>query len=736
MQNGHEVSSLAGRGRDTEEPEELETTSNYGSEAASSQCSHGTEIEPGAGEEVLFPCGTSDDMKYYGWPPEEDRCQSGITSATGDHSEHEFPLPGWTTKYNVRSENGNLGWAFANGGARARNQERQEYIDALMKRFPAQILGVAECDSVTEMMLRKPGEGAKSTESVVSRIDKSLARPSFEYLTLRGVERSSVLLAVRKHNCEKLELKDFLVKNEGTYQSKTGTTKRKLQATTRALIAEVSTNKRVGFLGFKHTVMVAHLHFTVAKGQKKEKKDEFIEWFLSKIIQHDVKVVMGDFNMAFWEITGWVRQKKPDVAIDLAAWYGWKTFDGIPSSDSCGIWILNTPGMYKLTKNVTCIKQKYDDDDPDKEKSLLTVSAQKEQKPMERDAGGWPRFSVHGGPGNPLCCYQPATFDSNNTKLRIPPIAQIISSLTPSEKSEEFCKNKITPNPGYKTYFRARQVPLEFEGFCSDRYGGHQKGSHYPLCVMATNNACRSPAKLWQRHLANDKRMKLLGHAESWKPVHHPDQEQDTAVAERNSDRTDRRQKEDRKYNKHSNWDTWPSYRGKSDTWGRWQSGWNADGNQQWNNNTKENGYSVGWVKDAHDANAQSNWRTNSQPQKVEIKAAAPRNSSAKRTRPPQSVQSPVPSPTAESPAAESLALPTLLPSVPVPSLQTVPVRSSLGFMTPQADGTTRVTEYWAEGGQIRFNINDYLFSEPTTYYDGGWYEETTVQSGACGGGS
>ena len=56
--------------------------------------------------------------------------------------------------------------------------------------------------------------------------------------------------------------------------------------------------------------------------------------------------------------------------------------------------------------------------------------------------------------------------------------------------------------------------------------------------------------------------------------------------------------------------------------------------------------------------------------------------------------------------------------------------------MTPQADGTTRVTEYWAEGGQIRFNINDYLFSEPTTYYDGGWYEETTVQSGACGGGS
>ena len=50
------------------------------------------------------------------------------------------------------------------------------------------------------------------------------------------------------------------------------------------MIAEVQTNNNVGFLGSAHTVMVVHLHFTVAKGAsgKTQKKKEFFEWFVQR----------------------------------------------------------------------------------------------------------------------------------------------------------------------------------------------------------------------------------------------------------------------------------------------------------------------------------------------------------------------------------------------------------------------------------------------------------------------
>ena len=300
----------------------FETASNAASEAA---CSCVTFTDAAAGDEVMLPPETNGSMCDFGQP----KRRSWVADPADDQYEHPVAEQ-WANCYNSRRENGNTGWAFFNGGARAKLKAKQEYFDKVMKRSPAIILGVAECDAATDIMLCEKGEPSVETSGSAEGIDASLARASHEYITIRGSEQSSLLLGVRKNQCRSLELVEFKIKNEGTYRN--GKSKKILQAATRTLIAKVTTKANVGFIGYTHTVMVVHLHFTVAKAMqgKKQNKEDFIEWFCQKIIDHNVKVVMGDFNMAFWEVIGWVRDKHPNKAIDLAAWYGWKSLDGIP----------------------------------------------------------------------------------------------------------------------------------------------------------------------------------------------------------------------------------------------------------------------------------------------------------------------------------------------------------------------------------------------------------------------
>ena len=54
-----------------------------------------------------------------------------------------------------------------------------------------------------------------------------------------------------------------------------------------------------------------------------------------KIQEYDVKVLMGDFNMALFRVIPELRSR--GVTIDLAAWYPWKSAEGVQMADSCGI---------------------------------------------------------------------------------------------------------------------------------------------------------------------------------------------------------------------------------------------------------------------------------------------------------------------------------------------------------------------------------------------------------------
>ena len=59
---------------------------------------------------------------------------------------------------------------------------------------------------------------------------------------------------------------------------------------------------------------------------------------------------MGDFNMSVFRVVPELRER--GVTIDLGAWYPWKSLGGEPMSDSCGIFFVNLPGVYTLTKNL------------------------------------------------------------------------------------------------------------------------------------------------------------------------------------------------------------------------------------------------------------------------------------------------------------------------------------------------------------------------------------------------
>ena len=123
------------------------------------------------------------------------------------------------------------------------------------------------------------------------------------------------------------------------------------QAYSRCIIAKVTLPHNVGFLGREHVAMVVHMHNELANlvlgSQRLEK---FWNWLSKKIETFNVQVLMGDFNMSLFRVIPELRSR--GAVIDLGAWYPWKSLEGEPMSDSCGIFFVNLPGVYTLNKNL------------------------------------------------------------------------------------------------------------------------------------------------------------------------------------------------------------------------------------------------------------------------------------------------------------------------------------------------------------------------------------------------
>lgn len=106
----------------------------------------------------------------------------------------------WAAR-NDASHVGNIGWVFGNWGKRPSNAGRRNCLDKVLKKQLAMFIGLSECQAESEDVLKR--DPAERDPAAVAGAAQRRAkgqfkhRPEFKYLTLRGNEEESLLIAVR-----------------------------------------------------------------------------------------------------------------------------------------------------------------------------------------------------------------------------------------------------------------------------------------------------------------------------------------------------------------------------------------------------------------------------------------------------------------------------------------------------------------------------------------------------------
>ena len=94
---------------------------------------------------------------------------------------------------------GNIGWLFGNWGRRSTSADMRNHLDLVLKKQFAMAIGLAECQRETEDVLQR--EPSAVADPATPGVCGFYLRPEFQYLTLRGKEEDSVLIAVRDQVC-------------------------------------------------------------------------------------------------------------------------------------------------------------------------------------------------------------------------------------------------------------------------------------------------------------------------------------------------------------------------------------------------------------------------------------------------------------------------------------------------------------------------------------------------------
>ena len=268
-----------------------------------------------------------------------------------------------------RENEGNMNCAFINWGelpSQSQNPAQRRRMELQLRHCPCFLLCVAECSADMEGILRRPVAAAQvdasaaagaSTSGIPSASAAAGAkgetpllegRPEFEFVTIRGKERSSLCVAARKHVCAGMDLLFWERLVDGTYKSKKNAAK---VAYTRILIVEVRFDSSYAHFGSSVTVCVVHLHRDTAKQNKNGKGfraalDKWWPYLCDLLLKHGVDILCGDFNMSLTQVNPQLRDK--GLVCDLASAYFWRGLDGSPCLDSCGIFVLGRPGQYVL----------------------------------------------------------------------------------------------------------------------------------------------------------------------------------------------------------------------------------------------------------------------------------------------------------------------------------------------------------------------------------------------------
>jgi hypothetical protein len=149
---------------------------------------------------------------------------------------------------------------------------------------------------------------------------------------MRGKEKHSLLIAARANLVNKMTLKKWTKRHDGTFGTK------QMDAFSRILIVELEFEQPVGRLGTNIAFCNVHLHHDTAK--RVQRCASFFAELAECLQEHNVTFLGGDFNMAFTQVVPIFRSC--GLAINLAAWYPWKsTADGSFGFDSMGIFVIH-----------------------------------------------------------------------------------------------------------------------------------------------------------------------------------------------------------------------------------------------------------------------------------------------------------------------------------------------------------------------------------------------------------
>jgi hypothetical protein len=181
--------------------------------------------------------------------------------------------------------------------------------------MPSSDLGLQESSVETAEMLRMPAVAGDSGSEY-----GLLRRASAEWLVL-GVEgQLTVLVAARNGICTNIRSLFYENKMEGSYKENQG----KKTAVTKLVVVEVTMQFPVKFLGNKIRVLNVHLHRHVAKKSKGFAMAYEAFWtdLADYIRKFDMHVLMGDFNMALWQLCPELHKR--GIKATVVAWFPWK----------------------------------------------------------------------------------------------------------------------------------------------------------------------------------------------------------------------------------------------------------------------------------------------------------------------------------------------------------------------------------------------------------------------------
>ena len=212
-------------------------------------------------------------------------------------------------------------------------------VRTILKSNPAQVIGLAAFEEgiseSLETILKERVDTEFPAPVYIYQKLKPLPghRPQFEYITLKGHDKASLVLGLRANTGSAVNLRTCERVWHGWYRGRH--TEQQRNAFTRSLIGQVKTDYKVGYFGSTHTVQLIQLHRHFARDSWPDQLSKFWDWLALKL--KDVDVLMGDFGAALFCVIPELRSR--EVTIDLAAWFPWKAPDGTPCADSCGIFV-------------------------------------------------------------------------------------------------------------------------------------------------------------------------------------------------------------------------------------------------------------------------------------------------------------------------------------------------------------------------------------------------------------